>query len=99
MTVVVNGDETDARPNCTAAGCTFTFTNVEVEKSGKVQFKIDVKNNKVNKETISFSTFNADRFAAGTQGIVYDESGKSAKSEVSGSITFSKVTLNLLELQ
>jgi hypothetical protein len=42
MTVVVNGDETDAKPE--AAGddsYNFTFKNVEIEKSGKVQFLID----------------------------------------------------------
>jgi len=101
MTVVVNGEETDASSSCTAVKanpatsdeCTFKFTNVEIEKSGKVQFKIDVRNSKVDKQTVTFTTFNADAFADGTKWIVYDESGKSAKSEVSGSITFSKVTL------
>lgn len=48
MTVVVNGDETDASKdphvNTTPTDndyVDFTFTNVEIEKSGKVQFLID----------------------------------------------------------
>jgi hypothetical protein len=42
MTVVVNGDETDTKPVANNnGGFDFTFTNVEIEKSGKVQFLID----------------------------------------------------------
>jgi hypothetical protein len=49
----------------------------------------DALNTKFKTKTINFSTFNADAFSS----VVYDESNKSAKTEVSGSISFSKVSI------
>jgi hypothetical protein len=43
MTVSVNGDETDGKRTTTGGKYGFTFNNVEFEKSGKIQFLIDIK--------------------------------------------------------
>jgi hypothetical protein len=63
MTFSIDGDETDVNPsNCNLAdepaeadNCSFTFKNIEIEKSGKIQFLIDVKDyNTWNTYTIDF---------------------------------------------
>jgi len=45
MYFVVNGEEYEGTRSATTSGAKFKFNNVEIEKSGKVQFKIDVYDN------------------------------------------------------
>lgn len=42
MYFVVDGEEYEGTRSATTSGAKFKFNNVEIEKSGKVQFKIDV---------------------------------------------------------
>ena len=56
----------------------FTFTNVEIDKSGKVKFMIDTYDNAAwNSAKITFSAFKASSFVANAAcNLKYDESGK-----------------------
>ena len=89
MIFVVAGEEYEGKINSTKTG--FEFKNVVIEKSGKVQFKIDVDDNAA-KWTVfsSFTSFNKNSFA----GARYEEARKDVNtSDVVGSISFSKVTV------
>ena len=57
----VNGEEFEAKKS----GTTFSFSNVEIEKSGKIQFKIDIldKEEAQNKDITFEPNFNGDAFA------------------------------------
>lgn len=83
----VNGDEFEAKKN----GTGFEFKNIDIEKSGKIQFAIDVEDNDNASGTIQLSpTFNKDAIS----GARYDNVNEDVKgSDVSGSISFSKVTI------
>ena len=84
----VDGEEFEAKQS----GTKFTFSNVEIEKSGKIQFKIDLKDDtdaqgKVVKLT---PNFNGDAFANAR----YDNSRDDVNTgDVSGTISFSQVTI------
>jgi hypothetical protein len=43
FTFIINGDEFEGKTSSTAAPFTYTFNNVSIDKSGKAQFKIDIK--------------------------------------------------------
>ena len=89
MYFVVNGEEYEGTRTATTNGAKFKFNNVEIEKSGKVQFKIDVYDLDSVEWTVQFTTFNKDAFA----GSKYDTTNKPVSTgDVAGSISFSKVT-------
>jgi len=71
---------------------TFTFNNVEIEKSGKIKFSADIyDNNAWDGQTVEFGTFNAASF--GTT-LKYEDANKPVTNgEASGSISFSKLTI------
>ena len=90
MYFVVDGEEYEGTRSVTTSGAKFKFNNVEIEKSGKVQFKIDVYDLDSVGWTVNFSTFNKDAFA----GSKYDTTNKPVSTgDVAGSISFSKVTI------
>ena len=90
-----------AKADCAVAGdwteytatnlARYNFKNVDVEKSGKIQFKVDILDNPAAKaKTINFSAFNKSAF----DWAKYDSTNKYvAIADVAGSISFSKVTL------
>lgn len=89
MYFVVDGEEYEGTRTATTSGATFKFNNVEIEKSGKVQFKIDVYDLDSVEGTVQFTTFNKDAFV----GSKYDTTNKPVSTgDVAGSISFSKVT-------
>jgi len=69
----------------------FTFSNVDIEKSGKVTVKVDVKDmSEFNNQKVSFSTLNADAFSS----LAYDEVRNSdAKSQIAGFVTLYNLTV------
>ena len=94
FTMYVNGEEYDANKDKTVVSYTdkdnnyaeFTFEGVEIEESGKIQFKVDLVDSElINNLEMSFSSFGS--FTK----LEYVESNTSAKDEVSGSISFSKL--------
>ena len=92
FTMYVNGEEYDGTkgtPSYTSPDdnyVEYTFEGVEIEESGKIQFKVDlVDHERFNNLEMSFSTFG--KFTK----LEYSESSSSAVSEVSGSISFSKL--------
>ena len=96
MKLVVAGDEYTATKAYAGTGVTFTFTNVEVEKSGKLQIMIDVNDDSnAQGATVNFvsSTINKNLIADGTTR--YTEARKPVQaSEVKWSISFAtKITI------
>ena len=91
MKFVVAGEEYDAN-SITANGTTgfvAHFNNVDIEKSGKVQFKLDLDNEA--KWTVSFSTTFGRASLSGAQ---YDSARKPVLSgDVAGSITLYNVNV------
>jgi hypothetical protein len=88
MAMFVDGEEFEAKKDGTA----FTFSNVEIEKSGKIQFKIDIedKNDAQNKVITFDKNFNGDLFANAR----YDNSRDDVNpADVAGTISFSQVTI------
>ena len=88
LRMFVDGDEFEAKKSGTA----FTFSNVEIAKSGKIQFKIDIEDNDAAQWSgISFEpNFNGDAFADSK----YDNSRETVNTgDVSGTISFSNVTI------
>ncbi|MBO7095176.1 hypothetical protein J6V86_03235 [bacterium] len=88
LRMFVNGEEYEAKKN----GRTFSFSKVEIEKSGKIQFKMDIDDSDSVTGTIELTpNFNKASF----DGAKYDNSRKEVENEkdVSGSISFSKVTI------
>ena len=82
LTLVINGEEYDSsKPN---AGV-YTFSNVEIDKSGKVQLKIDIANEEEVTWTIKFSKLSFVDF-------VYEQN-KDVKVDTVGSITPSDVKI------
>jgi len=75
-----------------SADVIFTFNNVSIEKSGKIQFKIDIADNENAAGTFTLGpTFNG----AVISGAKYDNVSKQyvKAGDVAGSISFSKVTI------
>ena len=87
MRMFVGGEEFEAKKS----GTQFTFSNVEIAESGKIQIKIDIEDN--DNATGSFtitSNLNKDIFAWAK----YDNSRKYVETgDVAGTISFSKVTI------
>ena len=87
MRMFVGGEEFEAKKS----GTQFTFSNVEIAESGKIQIKIDIEDNDA--ATGSFtvtSNINKDIFAWAK----YDNSRKYVETgDVAGTISFSKVTI------
>ena len=88
LRMFVNGEEYEAKKS----GSTFSFSKVEIEKSGTVQFKIDIEDPATTLTgTIKFSG-NFDR--AKFDWAIYDNSREDVSTgDVSGSISFSEVTI------
>ena len=87
LRMFVNGEEYEAKKN----GTTFSFSKVEIEKSGKIQFKIDIEDNdSVTGDITLTKNFGKEAFA----NAIYDNSREDVLSgDVSGVISFSKVTI------
>ena len=83
LTLVINGDDYDSKYD--ANGDYYYFSNVEIEKSGKVQLKIDIENDEDVTWTIKFGSL---KF----EGFVY-ETNKKVDADPTGSITVSNVTI------
>ena len=75
------------------AQAVFTFNNVNIDESGKIQFKVDIYDNeRAANKTLQFSpSFNGDIIS----GAKYDNVSKQyvKAGDVAGSIAFSKVTI------
>ena len=69
----------------------YTFKNVDIEKNGKVEVRVDVRDEvDYNWAKITFSTLNSDAFST----LEYDEvRGKDAKGNVSGFVTVYQLTV------
>jgi hypothetical protein len=91
MTFVVNGEEYDEKITYNAdTSISVAFSNVDIEKSGKVKFLIDVKDDeKYLTNKFSFSTFSKNTITSAR----YEESRESAMSEIAGSISFGDITI------
>ena len=91
MTMVVNGEEFDGKITYNANNTiSVAFSNVDIEKSGKVKFLIDVKDDeKFLGNKFSFSTFNKNTISSAR----YADSRESALSEIAGSISFGDITI------
>jgi len=85
---VGDDDEFEAKKN----GTEFTFSNVEIAKSGKVQFKIDILDkDEAQGKVIKLSpNFNSDSFKSSK----YESSREEVNTgDVSGTISFSEITI------
>ena len=90
MKFVVNGEEYEGKRSTATGWYDFKFSNVEIEKSWKIQFLIDVFDLDSVAWTVNFTTFNKDAF----DGAKYDNTNKTVSTgDVAGSISFSKVTI------
>jgi len=93
---VIDGDEYDAgNPEETNEGLSFPFKGISIEKSGKIQFKVDIEDPREGIEgnpVINFAgSFNGEKL----EGAKYDNVSKQyvQATDVAGSISFSKVTI------
>ena len=87
--LVINGEETDwkvvTNPTGLAAGTYYEFKGLEIEKSGKIEVRIDLKDNA--EWTISFpASLSSSSFV-----LKYDESGEPVGTQVTWSIGISNV--------
>ena len=91
LKMFVNGEEYEGKKSAIEGGYKFAFSNVEIEKSWKIQFKLDIEDNEsVTWDVVLTKNFNRDAFKWAR----YDNSRKDVQTgDVSGSITFSKVTI------
>jgi hypothetical protein len=88
--MVVNGEEFDGKITYNTNGISVAFSNVDIEKSGKVKFLIDIKDDeKYLGGKFSFSTFNKNAISSAR----YADSRESALSEIAGSISFGDITI------
>ena len=87
---VINGDEYEGKPDNKKAPTKFSFTNVEIEESGKAQFLVGIFDKDDVKGSVSFSAFNKNAF----DGAKYSDANEPVQTaDVAGSISFSKVTI------
>ena len=87
---VINDDEYEGKPDNKNAPTKFSFTNVEIEKSGKAQFLVGIFDKDDVKWSVSFSAFNKEAF----NGAKYSDANEPVQTaDVAGSISFSKVTI------
>jgi hypothetical protein len=84
MRLVINGEEYDGTK--TSSG--FTFKGLEIEKSGKVEVRVDIKDEQSG--NIEFDgSLSSDLFS-----LKYDESGKAVDSDqIVGSISLSNIRI------
>jgi hypothetical protein len=92
----VNGEEFEGKR--ALSGTTdvkFTFNNVEISESGKIQFKLDVEDRDSVGGTINITpAFKRDAFNSSVSHAKYDNTRNYVETgDVSGSITFSEVTI------
>jgi hypothetical protein len=105
MHLVVAGEEYDATPGTDKAQCTagateastpvtFTFENIEIEKSGKFQITVDIDSDAKQGATVTFSPsfnssiFNADSGIYKNNARYVDAKEYVKASDVAGSISF-----------
>jgi hypothetical protein len=99
MYFVVNGDEYDHKSISESNGTyTISFENISIEESGKIQFKMDVKDPTEGisgSPVINFNTsFNGTTLTTNGSAKYDNVSKQYVKSgDVAGSISFSKVTI------
>jgi hypothetical protein len=104
MKLVIDGDEYTATKSTWTHGTTpatntgtntYTFSNVEIEKSGKFQIFIDVDSDATQKATITFDPVSINSKAISGTEARYTDARRSVKpSEVKGSVSFtSRVTI------
>ena len=73
-----------------SAEVVYSFKNVAIEKSGKVQFRVDILDNEAAKGSVSFDTFSRWAFS----GAKYENTNETVSTgDVAGSISFAKVTI------
>ena len=88
LVMVVNGVDYDAKVSSDQK--TFTFKNVEFEKSWKIQFKASIDDEANAGDVIRIDTFKASTFSE----LKYVDTDKKADVDLAGSISFSKITIN-----
>ena len=88
LVMTVNGVDYDAKVSSDQK--TFTFKNVELEKSWKIQFKADIDDEAKAGDVIRIDTFKASTFSE----LKYVDTDKKASVDLAGSISFSKITIN-----
>jgi len=96
MYFVIDGDEYDNWTITESAGVyTIPFKDVSIEKSGKIQFKIDIKDPTDGISGSPVINFDASFGGANLSWAKYDNVSKQyvKASDVAGSISFSKVTI------
>ena len=100
LSMFVNGDEYEWKKNGTdgSGNVLYKFSNVSIDESGKVQFKLDIKDPAyaiTGGKQINFVTpFGRTSFDDGVTHAKYDNSNNNVyATDVAGSISFSKVTI------
>lgn len=87
---VINDDEYEGKRSESAGNVTFSFKNVEIEKSGKAQFLVSIYDKEGVAGSFTFSAFNKNAFS----GAKYSDANEPVQTaDVAGSISFSKVTI------
>ena len=87
---VINDDEYEGKRSESGANVTFSFKNVEIEKSGKAQFLVSIYDKEEVGGSFTFSAFNKNAFT----GAKYADANEPVQTaDVAGSISFSKVTI------
>jgi hypothetical protein len=87
---VINDDEYEGKRSESAGNVTFSFKNVEIEKSGKAQFLVSIYDREGVAGSFTFSAFNKNAFS----GSKYADANEPVQiADVAGSISFSKVTI------
>jgi len=87
---VINDDEYEGKRSESGANVTFSFKNVEIEKSGKAQFLVSIYDKEGVGGSFTFSAFNKNAFSWAK----YSEANEYVQTaDVAGSISFSKVTI------
>ena len=94
FTMFVNGDEYEAKKDGTSGSgnINYKFSNVSIDKSGKIQFKVDIKDpsGSISGKIKFVNSFNS----ASISGSKYDSSNNTVyATDIAGSISFSEVTI------
>ena len=90
MRLVINWEEYDWKKNINTGKVTFKW--VEIEKSGKVEIRVDLKSTD-EIDGITNVTFSESLNSGSFAGFKYDESGKAADGEITGSINISDIRI------
>ena len=94
FTMFINGDEYEAKKDGTSGSgnIDYKFSNVSIDKSGKIQFKLDIKDpsGSISGKIKFVNSFNS----AAISGSKYDNSNNTVQAtDIAGSISFSEVTI------